>query len=89
MRSEKELIKDGTINKNQEFTRSYISSFYRAQLNKFAKIGIGNETENGVIVTQNLIDITNKRLQEIQPLTTRVIAEYYKKLASLNLREKK
>ena len=74
--------------KEQEFSRTYIASFYKSQLEKFAKIGIGNDTENGVIVTQNLIDITNKRLLQIQPLTGRMIAEYYKKIASMNLEEK-
>tara|TARA_Y100001963_G_scaffold53436_1_gene74897 strand:+ start:235 stop:468 length:234 start_codon:yes stop_codon:yes gene_type:complete len=73
----------------QEFSRAYISNFYKKQLIKFEKIGIGNETENGVIVTQKLIDITNKRLQEIQPLTARMVAEYYKRLELLNFEEKK
>ena len=68
----------------QEFTRAYVLNFYKKQLIKFEKIGIGNETENGVIVTQALIDTTNKRLQEIQPLTARMIRELYKQVKVTN-----
>ena len=68
----------------QEFTRAYVLNFYKKQLIKFEKIGIGNETENGVIVTQALIDTTNKRLQEIQPLTARMIRELYKQVQVTN-----
>ena len=68
----------------QEFTRAYVLNFYKKQLIKFEKIGIGNVTQNGVIVTQALIDTTNKRLQEIQPLTARMIRELYKQVQITN-----
>ena len=68
----------------QEFTRAYVLNFYKKQLIKFEKIGIGNESEHGVIVTQALIDTTNKRLQEIQPLTARMIRELYKQVQVTN-----
>ena len=38
---------------------------YLRQLQKFRKLGIGNKTENGVTVTQALIDITKKRMQQL------------------------
>ena len=38
---------------------------YQGQLRKFYKLGIGNKTENGVEVTQQLIDVTKKRLSQL------------------------
>ena len=43
-----------------------IIKFYRDQISKFYKIGIGNKTEHRVVVTDALIDITKKRLYELQ-----------------------
>jgi len=43
-----------------------IIKFYRDQLKKFYKLGIGNKTEHRVVVTDGLIDITKKRLYELQ-----------------------
>tara|TARA_R100001594_G_scaffold4622_1_gene15765 strand:- start:264 stop:473 length:210 start_codon:yes stop_codon:yes gene_type:complete len=45
---------------------SEIISFYRQQIARFERIGIGNQTEFGTIVTQSLIDTTKKRLSELQ-----------------------
>ena len=39
---------------------------YRSQLRKFQKLGIGSKTEFKTIITQRLIDITLKRLNELQ-----------------------
>ena len=47
-------------------TLSDIISFYREQLKKFHNIGIGNKTEFRTVVTQGLIDITQKRMMELQ-----------------------
>lgn len=41
-------------------------AFYKMQIKKFNKIGIGNKTEWNTVVTDNLIDITKKRLMELQ-----------------------
>jgi len=49
----------------QTGSRQYIIRFYREQLRKFDKIGIGQRTEWDVEVTQLLIDITKKRLDQI------------------------
>ena len=40
-------------------------NFYKEQLKKFKKIGIGNLTEYNVEVTDRLINITKKRLSQL------------------------
>ena len=45
---------------------SDIRALYRSQIKKFDAIGIGNKTENNVVVTEELIAITHKRLMELQ-----------------------
>lgn len=42
-----------------------IINMYHSQLSKFRKIGIGNETEFGTMITENLINITEKRLNQL------------------------
>jgi len=46
-------------------SKLWLVNFYREQLDKFAKVGLGKETENNVKVTKELIAITKKRLNEI------------------------
>ena len=46
-------------------SKKSIVSFYRAQLRKFEKLGLGKETENRVAITPGLIEITKKRLAEL------------------------
>jgi len=43
----------------------YIIRFYREQLRKFDKIGIGKRTEWDTDVTQKLINTTKKRLDQL------------------------
>ena len=45
---------------------SDIINFYNEQLKRYRKIGIGNKTEFNTIVTEQLINITLKRLHELQ-----------------------
>jgi uncharacterized protein YaaR (DUF327 family) len=45
---------------------SDIIKFYKDQIKKFYKIGIGNKTEFKTIVTEQLIENTKKRLAELQ-----------------------
>jgi hypothetical protein len=45
---------------------SGIISFYKEQLRRFNKIGIGNKTEFNTIVTETLIEATERRLRELQ-----------------------
>ena len=47
-------------------TISDIIYFYKQQIARFEKIGIGNKTEFNTVVTHQLIDITIKRLYELQ-----------------------
>tara|TARA_R110000824_G_scaffold359373_1_gene546916 strand:- start:446 stop:664 length:219 start_codon:yes stop_codon:yes gene_type:complete len=53
------------LESNARHTLSDIIYFYRGQITKFYKIGLGNKTENGVTVTDQLIDITRYRLNEL------------------------
>lgn len=46
-------------------SKKSIVSFYRAQLIKFKKLGLGKETENRVVITPELVEITKKRLAEL------------------------
>ena len=49
----------------QRSSRNEIVNFYRSQLRKFRNLGIGNKTENNVVVTQQLIDITRMRMEQL------------------------
>ena len=40
-------------------------NMYIEQLKKFKKIGLGNKTEYGVVVSDKLIDSTKKRLSQL------------------------
>ena len=42
--------------------------FYKGQLSKFYKLGIGSKTENRVVITQCLIDTTIRRLKQLQQM---------------------
>ena len=46
-------------------SKLWMINFYREQLRKFNKVGLGKKTENDVRITQELIDITKKRLEDI------------------------
>jgi hypothetical protein len=52
------------------YTNNYISSFYKEQLNKFKKIGLGKQTEYGIEITSRLIKATERRLMELKPMTS-------------------
>lgn len=47
-------------------TRYELTIFYKSQLRKFYLLGIGNKTENRVVITQTLINATNRRLKQLQ-----------------------
>ena len=40
-------------------------NFYREQLQKFNKLGVGSKTETKTLVTDRLIKVTRKRLDEL------------------------
>ena len=72
MKSKKELIEEGLINDNLIISRGSIVEFYRNQLLKFEKIGIGKETEYGTRVSKKLIKTTRKRLYQLSPLSNKI-----------------
>ena len=48
--------------------RISVIKFYKEQIKKFEKIGLGNKTEFDTVVTEQLFDITRKRLAELQEM---------------------
>ena len=46
------------LSQSQGMTPSELRKFYRDQLTRFNKIGLGNKSDNGVIVTEILIVAT-------------------------------
>ena len=46
-------------------SRLWTINFYREQLRKFEKVGLGGFTDNNVKVTKSLIATTEKRLKDI------------------------
>lgn len=50
---------------NDEIGRRIIINFYKSQLEKFKKIGKGNRSDTGVIVTDRLIRATRRRLSSL------------------------
>jgi len=49
----------------QGMTPSDVRKFYRNQLERFKKIGLGNKTDNGVVVTEVLMEATRRRLSQL------------------------
>ena len=68
MRPYEELVKEGLIQEGNPKSAKYIADIYKDQLIKFDKIGLGKETENGVRITKELIEVTKKRLYQLYPL---------------------
>jgi len=52
---------------------SRMIAFYRDQLSKFYQLGIGKKTEFKVTVTDQLIDVTKKRLNHFIGMRRRLI----------------
>ena len=71
MKPYKQLLEEKLISVNSSYSHSYVIKFYREQLEKFYKIGIGKLTENGVKITPGLIEVTEKRLNQLQPTINR------------------
>ena len=56
----------GAIMSKMRSTKKYIIDFYYDQLNRYEKIGIGNESEFGTIIQQKHFDMTELRLLELK-----------------------
>ena len=46
-------------------SKLWLINFYREQLSKFLKLGMGKKTEHNVLVTEKLIQLTEKRLDDL------------------------
>ena len=46
-------------------SKLWLINFYREQLSKFYKLGMGKKTENDVLITEKLIKLTEKRLDNL------------------------
>ena len=46
-------------------SKLWLINFYREQLSKFLKLGMGKKTEHNVLVTEKLIQLTEKRLRDL------------------------
>ena len=53
------------MRKDATYSDSEMALFYKHQLRKFEGIGVGNKTEWGVVVTDELIAVTQKRLEQL------------------------
>ena len=71
MKPYKQLLEEKLISVNSSYSHSYVIKFYREQLEKFYKIGMSKLTENGVKITPGLIEVTEKRLNQLQPTINR------------------
>ena len=72
MKSKRELIEDGYYNDALVISRLFIIEFYRDQLEKFERVGMGKETEHGTKVTKKLIATTKKRLRQLSPILRKI-----------------
>ena len=72
MKSKDQLIEEGLINDNLVVSHGHIVEFYKKQLLKFEKVGIGKETENGTRVSKKLIKTTKKRLRQLSPILKKI-----------------
>ena len=48
-----------------EGSKLWLINFYREQLSKFYKLGMGKRTENNVLITERLINVTENRLEKL------------------------
>ena len=46
-------------------SKLWLIHFYKEQLSKFKRLGLGRETQFGVIITEKLIKVTEKRLADL------------------------
>ena len=68
MHTKEYLIKEGILDESKNYSRVFIARFYQEQLEKFEKIGLVKTTQNDIIVTPELINITRERLFQLKPI---------------------
>ena len=67
MKPRQQLIDEGILNENKTTSHHLIAQFYKDQLEKFEKLGMGKQTENGVTITPVLIKTTRERFEKLRP----------------------
>ena len=68
MHTKEYLIKEGILDESKNYSRVFIARFYQEQLEKFEKIGLGKTTENGIVITSEIVRITRERLFQLKPI---------------------
>ena len=66
-------------------SRLWLINFYREQLAKFEKLGMGKKTENDVLITEDLIRVTKDRLNKLSVVYDRSITPQAHKLRQVKL----
>ena len=66
-------------------SRLWLLHFYREQLRKFEKLGMGKKTEFGVLITGDLIRVTKDRLTKLSVVYDKSLAPQAHKLRQVKL----
>ena len=64
-------------------SKLWIINFYQEQLNKFTKLGLGKRTENDVVITEQLIETTRRRLNKLSVVYDSNLTQQAHKLRQL------
>ena len=67
-------------------SKLWVINFYREQLSKFRKLGVGNKTENDVLITESLIELTENRLNKLSVVYDKTLSPQAHKLKRLQLK---
>ena len=74
------------VDVNLTSSKLWVINFYREQLSKFRKLGVGNETENEVLITESLIRLTEDRLNKLSVVYDRTLSPQAHKLRQSQLK---
>ena len=66
-------------------SKLWIIHFYQEQLNKFMKLGLGKRTENDVVITEQLIETTRRRLDKLSVVYENNLTPQAHKLRQIQL----
>ena len=70
----------------QTGSKLWVIHFYQEQLTKFNKLGLGQRTEFGVLITEDLIKITEDRLKKLSVVYDKHLSPQAHKLRQLQLK---
>ena len=68
-------------------SKLWVINFYREQLAKFNKLGLGQRTEFDVLITEDLINTTKSRLEKLSVVYDRGLSPQAHKLRQLQLQK--